>query len=366
MHPTDGLCGVKQTLVSLVRDHAAARPDSPVDAHLVTTLVASQRLMLPPERRHDLIGEVLDDVIGAGPLAPLLRIDGVSDVVVNRHDRVYVDVGNGLERAAVTFADDAAVRDCAARLARLAGRRLDDAHPFVDARLPTGERLHAVLSSVSVSGTLISIRVPRKTAMTWSEVSSASFQTERQADSVIAAVGARESILISGGTGSGKTTLLNALLGECAPMDRIIVVEDTTELAPAHPHVVQMECKPPNAESAGGVALSDLVRHSLRMRPDRLVVGEVRGAEVVDLLMALNTGHTGSMATIHANRPADVPARIEVLAATSGLSRQGLMQAIASAFGLVVHMDRDRAGKRYVREVARVTLNAGELTVYPC
>ena len=366
MSGVDFSAEAKPRLVSLVREQAAVAVGTLVDEAFVASVVAQSRLMMPPPRRQELIRQVLDDVLGAGPLAPLLRMDGVSDVVVNAPDRVYIDAGSGMQRTAVTFDDEDAVRECASRLARLSGRRLDDAHPFVDARLPSGERLHAMLPPISATGTLISIRVPRKQVLTWQQLASASVIESVHADAISEAVADRASILITGGTGSGKTTLLNSLLAECDDHDRIVVVEDTTELVAAHPHVVQLECRPANADGAGRVAMTDLVRQSLRMRPDRIVVGEVRGPEIVDLLMALNTGHTGCMATMHANRPADVPARIEVLAASCGLSRTGLMQAIASAFTLVVHMQRDSHGRRVIRDVARVIMDAGEIRLQSC
>lgn len=357
---------VRQLLVQQVQAHASRNPQASVGADLVAAVINEQRLMMSAEHRRQIIVEVLDEVLGAGPLAALLRMPGVTDVVVNGPDQVFIDSGRGLEPAGIAFADDVAVRECASRMARLAGRRLDDAHPFVDAKLPTGERLHVVLSPISISGTSISIRVPRKQVLSWPELRELSSVSDEHAAVVSAAVDSRESVLVTGGTGAGKTTVLNALLGECAQVDRLVVVEDTTELAIAHPHVVQLECRPANAEGFGAVALSDLVRQALRMRPDRIVIGEVRGAEVVDLLMALNTGHTGSMATLHANSPADVPARIEVLAATWGISRRSLHQAIAAAFHLVVHMRRTPSGQRHVAQVARIGMTGGEVKLTPC
>ncbi|NBU29904.1 MAG: TadA family conjugal transfer-associated ATPase [Actinobacteria bacterium] len=352
--------------VDNVRRVAAQRPDVVVDRHLIAELISEQHLMLGPAAREAFIGDVLDETMGAGPLAPLLRLPGVTDVLVNGPDRIYVDSGPGLQQVDVSFENDQAVRECAQRLARSANRRLDDAHPFVDARLPTGERLHAVLPPVSRAGTLISIRVPARLGLSWEQIIESSAIGSREQQALLEAVRNRDSILITGGTGSGKTTLMSALLEQCGPDDRIVIVEDTSELVPAHPHVLRLECRPANAEGAGAVTMSTLVRQSLRMRPDRIVVGEVRGAEVEDLLRALNTGHTGSMATLHANRPADVPVRIEVLAASCGISADGLHAALAAAFALVVHMQRGADGRRRIGAMARLQLHQRRVQVLEC
>ncbi len=233
------------------------------------------------------------ELVGSGPLEPLLDDPSVTDVLVPAPDRVWVDRGGGLELTAVSFADAAAVRRLAQRLAAVAGRRLDDAHPWVDARLPDGTRLHAVLPPVAVGSTCLSLRVVRPKAFTLDELVAAGTVPPGGDRLLRALLDARLSFLISGGTGSGKTTLLSALLGLAGPGERIVLAEDSAELRPDHPHVVRLESRPPNQEGAGLVTLQDLVRQALRMRPDRLVVGEVRGPEVVALLAALNTGHEG-------------------------------------------------------------------------
>ncbi|MEU9554764.1 TadA family conjugal transfer-associated ATPase [Streptomyces fumanus] len=290
------------------------------------------------------------ELVGSGPLEPLLADPLVTDVLVSAPDRVWVDRGGGLELTTVRFADAGAVRRLAQRLAAVAGRRLDDARPWVDARLPDGTRLHAVLPPVAVGCACLSLRVVRPRAFTVEELTAAGTVPPGGDRVLRALVEARLSFLVSGGTGSGKTTLLSALLGLVGPDERIVLAEDSTELRPDHPHVVRLEARPANQEGAGLVTLEDLVRQALRMRPDRLVVGEVRGPEVVHLLAALNTGHAGC-GTVHANAAADVPARLEALGTAAGLDRAALHSQVAAALSVVLHLVRDRAGRRRIAEV---------------
>jgi pilus assembly protein CpaF len=299
------------------------------------------------------------DVVGAGPLEPLLRLEGVTDVLVNGPRQVWIDRGAGLELTGISFPDDAAVRRLAQRLAATAGRRLDDASPHVDLRLPDGSRFHAVLAPVSRPGTLLSLRVPRHRVFTLAELVQAQAVSREGAALLELVVDRRLAFVVSGGTGSGKTTLLNALLSLVGPEERLVLVEDASELRPDHGHVVALEARPPNIEGAGEVTLRTLVRQALRMRPDRLVVGEVRGAEVVDMLAAMNTGHEGGCATVHANSAADVPSRIEGLALAAGLSREASHSQLGSAVDVVIHLGRDRDRKRRVREIGVVTPTAG-------
>lgn len=301
--------------------------------------------------------------VGAGPLQALIEQPGVTDVLVNGPGQVLVDRGRGLELTPVSLADEAEVRHLATRLATLAGRRLDDASPFVDARLPDGTRLHAVLAPIADPGTCISLRVPARHGMTLPEwVSNGSLPVE-VADLLQRLVACRAAFLISGGTGSGKTTLLATLLSEVPPDQRIVVVEDSRELQPRHPHCVRLEARHTNSEGAGTVSLTDLVRQALRMRPDRLVVGEVRGAELCDLLTALNTGHEGGGGTIHANSATDVPARLEALAALGGMSREATQAQAVAAIDVVVHVRRWPSGRRGVSELGVLGRVRGEVTV---
>ena len=291
-------------------------------------------------------------VVGAGPLEPLLRLPGVTDVLVNGAGEVHVDRGGGLEPAGVRIESEEAVRRLAQRLVAAGGRRLDDASPWADVRLPDGTRCHAVLAPLARPGTAISLRVPRRGGFTLEQLREAGTLTGETLELLRLVIGARLAFLVTGGTGSGKTTLLSAVLGAVTAQERIVVVEDATELRPAHPHVVGLEARPANLEGAGAVALRDLVRQALRMRPDRLVVGEVRDGAVVDLLAAMNTGHEGGCGTLHANSAADLPARVEALALAAGLAREAAHSQLAAALDVVLHMVRDRDGRRRLGEVA--------------
>jgi pilus assembly protein CpaF len=365
--PDPGPPSVDPALVARVRDRLAAdHPDGAQGAGAQVTLTpAAVARVLRSEGRP--VGDatvllVLDalrrDVVGAGPLEDLVRLEGVTDVVVNGPEQVFLDRGAGLERAPVTFPDDAAVRRLAQRLAARAGRRLDDATPYADVRLPDGTRFHAVLSPLARPGTSISLRVPRRRVFTLAELEAAGTVGPDAASLLQRVVEARLAFLVGGGTGAGKTTVLNALLSLVDPTERLVLVEDTAELAPDHPHVVGLEARPANVEGAGAVDLRTLVRQGLRMRPDRLVVGEVRGAEVTDLLAALNTGHRGGCGTVHANTAADVVTRIEGLCLAAGLPSTAAHAQLASAVEVVLHCRRDPDGTRRIGEVA--VLRRGE------
>jgi pilus assembly protein CpaF len=299
----------------------------------------------------DALDELRRNSVGAGVLDPMLRLEGVTDVLVNGPGAVYLDRGRGLERAGVAFGDDDEVRRLAQRLAASVGRRLDDAVPFVDARLSDGTRFHAVLAPVSSPGTCLSLRVPGRALLSLDDLVLRGSVSPAGGGLLRRIVESRLAFLVSGGTGSGKTTLLAAMLGAVDPAERVVVVEDSRELAPRHPHLVTLEARPPNAEGAGAITLTDLVRQSLRMRPDRVVVGEVRGAELCDLLTAMNTGHEGGCGTVHANSAGDVPARLEALGALGGMTRSALHAQLASAFDLGIHVTRGRDGVRRVAQI---------------
>ncbi len=311
------------------------------------------------------------ELSGAGILDPLLAAEGTTDVLVTSPDAVWVDDGNGLRLSDVRFEDEAAVRRLAQRLAVAAGRRLDDAQPWVDGQL-TGigsgrfaVRLHAVLPPVAISGTCLSLRVLRPATQGLAALEAAGAIPPVAAELLRGVIGARLAFLVSGGTGAGKTTLLAAALGAVDPAERIICIEDAPELAPRHPHLVRLVARGANVEGAGEVTLRQLVRQSLRMRPDRIVVGEVRGAEVVDLLAALNTGHDGGAGTLHANNPGEVPARLEALGAVGGLDRAALHSQLAAAVHVVVHIARQGAD-RQVTEIAVLQRDkAGLVQVIP-
>ena len=297
------------------------------------------------------------ELTGAGILEPLLRAEGTTDVLVSAPDQVWVDDGNGLRRSEIRFPDEASVRRLAQRLAASAGRRLDDAQPWVDAQLNyagTGRytvRLHAVLPPVAVAGTCVSLRVLRPATQDLAALAAAGAIGPQAMQLVSDIISARLAFLVSGGTGAGKTTLLAAALGAVADRERIVCVEDAAELAPKHPHLIRLVARGINIEGAGEITLRQPVRQALRMRPDRIVVGEVRGAEVVDLLAALNTGHDGGAGTVHANSPAEVAARLEALAALGGLDRAALHSQLAAAVQVVLHVSRGSRG-RCLSEIA--------------
>lgn len=344
-------------LLDRVRDRLTAGAAAPDSASVAAALRAESGGLLGDADLLVALRTLETELAGAGPLDPLLDDPSVTDVLVTAPDEVWVDRGRGLERGDVRFADDAAVRRLAQRLAIAAGRRLDDAQPWVDGRLPTaphrtfGVRLHAVLVPVAPAGTCISLRVLRPATQNLETLVRAGAIAPEPAQLLDRIVRARLAFLVAGGTGAGKTTLLSALLARVDPSERIICVEDSAELAPSHPHVVRLVARQANVEGVGEVTVRDLVRQSLRMRPDRIVVGEVRGAEVIDLLAALNTGHDGGAGTVHANSPDEVPARLEALAAPGGLARAALHSQLAAAVQVVLHVHREASGRRYLRDI---------------
>ncbi|MGF1427851.1 TadA family conjugal transfer-associated ATPase [Kitasatospora sp. LaBMicrA B282] len=351
-------------LLDAVRLRLAEAGAAPTTAELTAALRAAR----PPLGGDDLletVGALRAELVGAGPLEALLRAPGITDVLVNGPDEVWADRGGGLRpEPGVRFADAAAVRHLAHRLATAAGRRLDDARPWVDARLPDGTRLHAVLPPIATDCTHISLRISRRRPFEIDELVALGTIPPAAAGLLGAIVRARLSLLVSGGTGSGKTALLNALLGLVGPNERVVIAEDSAELRPRHPHVVRLQGRPPNQEGLGELTLRDLVRQALRMRPDRLVVGEVRGGEVLDLLAALNTGHEGGCGTVHANTAADVPVRLEALGSMAGLERTALHSQLRAALDLVIHLVRDQAtGRRRVAELHTLAGDVGGLAV---
>ncbi|MEV0715345.1 TadA family conjugal transfer-associated ATPase [Asanoa sp. NPDC050611] len=331
-------------LAGRVRRRFAAGRDEVSPAAVVAAVRETGGPVLGDRDVLRLAARVHDDLVGAGPLGPLLSDPEVTDVLVNATE-VWADRGNGLRRERVALSSPDAVRRLAQRLVGAAGRRLDDGAPYADAILPDGTRLHAVLPPVGTGGPYLSLRTFRRRPYTLADLVACATVPGPVADLLAAMVAARLAYLVVGGTGSGKTTLLNTLI-ELVPRDeRIVLVEDATELRPAHPHVVSLQCRVSNVEDAGQVEMTDLVRQALRMRPDRLVVGECRGAEIADLLRALNTGHEGGAGTMHANAIADVPARLEALGLLGGLPRVALHAQAAAALQVVLHMRRTTSGR---------------------
>ena len=360
-----GLAGLPVEVVEGVRERLA-RDGAALTPELVARALREQGRPVGDATVLAVHDALRRDVVGAGPLEPLLRLEGVTDVLVNGAEQVWVDRGEGLEQSAVRFPDDEAVRRLAQRLASVGGRRLDDASPYVDLRLPDGTRFHAVLAPVSRPGTVLSLRIPRRRAFTLDQLVEAGSLGVDGAALLAAVVRRRLAFLVSGGTGTGKTTLLNALLSTVPAGERLVLVEDASELRPEHPHVVALEARPANIEGAGAVPLRALVRQALRMRPDRLVVGEVRGAEIVDMLAAMNTGHEGGCGTIHANSAADVPNRVEGLAMAAGMGREAAHSQLSSAVDLVVHLTRDSSGRRRLAELGVLSQGVdGLVTVRP-
>ncbi|WP_400994300.1 TadA family conjugal transfer-associated ATPase [Agromyces sp. GXQ0307] len=305
------------------------------------------------------------DVAALGPLAPFAADDDVTDLFVNGERGLWIDRGGGAEHHAGWSADESEVRALAVHLIARGGRHIDEATPAVDVRLGEGIRVHAVLPPVSASGTLLSVRVPRAAGASLGELARAGMLDPEQERRLRDAVGDRRNVLITGAGGTGKTTLLGALLGEVPVGDRIVLLEDVSELRPAHPHVVSLEARQANLEGAGRIGLDVLLREALRMRPDRLVVGECRGPELRDLLAALNTGHDGGAGTLHANSLADVPARLEALGASTAMSAEAVARQAASAFDLVVHLERID-GRRRVADIGVFRLRGDRLEVEAC
>ncbi len=336
---------VPADLLARVRHRLAVAGERPTGASIAAAIRAERGGLVgePALRRYT--AALRSELVGGGPLEPLLTDPGVTDVLVNGPDGVWVDRGNGLRPVPLRL-DEAVVRALAQRLATACGRRLDDASPYVDARLPDGTRLHAVLPPIAVSGPYLSLRTFRPRGFTLRDLVASTMVPAALAPLLQAIVVARLPYLVTGGTGCGKTTLLNTLLGLVPDDERIVLVEDTAELRPEHPHVVALAARPPNVEGTGAVTMRDLVRQALRMRPDRIVVGECRGPEVVELLAALNTGHDGGAGTLHANSPADVPARLEALGLLGGLARDALHAQVTSALRVVIHLCRGSSGRR--------------------
>lgn len=342
---------VPATLIDAVQRRLVDENLSPDPINLARAVRAATPGVIGDVPMVDIIRQLEEELTGYGPLTALLEDPGTTDVVVNSPGDVRVDRGDGWEAASARFSDEAAVQRLARRLAVTAGARLDDAHPYVDGRLPNGIRLHAMLPPLAVDGACLSLRILRPSRYDMGGLAAAGFFPGVTESVLRAMVAARLAFLVCGGTGSGKTTLLGALLSEARPSERIVTIEDAEELTVSHGHVVRLVARAANVEGTGSVGMADLVRQALRMCPDRIVVGEVRGAEVVDLLAALGTGHEGSAGTVHANSALDVPARIAALAGAGGLSRTAAHARLAGSVHVVIHLRR-AGGRRRVAEIA--------------
>jgi pilus assembly protein CpaF len=325
-------------------------------AQLVIEIAAERRMLLNQKEQEQLARELVDDMVGYGPLEPLLQDPTVSDILINGWSQVYVERKGKIEATDIRFRDDEHVMHLAQRIATLVGRRVDQSSPMLDARLADGSRVNVVIPPLSLKGPAISIRKFSKTFIDFARMVSLNTASPELARALEIAARCRLNILISGGTGSGKTTLLNAMSGLIDHGERIITIEDTAELQLQQPHVVQLESRPANVEGEGQVTPRDLVRNALRMRPDRIIVGEVRGPEAFDMMQAMNTGHNGSMSTVHANSARDALARLEnmVLMANLSLPSHAIRTQITSALDIVVQIERLRDGTRRITEVVEV------------
>jgi pilus assembly protein CpaF len=322
----------------------------------VTEQLALDRTPLTRDERRQLVREITDDILGYGPLEPLLRDDSVTEVMVNGADRIYIERSGKIERAGVTFVDDAHLLRIIDKIVSQVGRRVDEASPMVDARLPDGSRVNAIIPPLSLRGPTLTIRKFSRDPYTMDDLINFGTLTPKAAHFLAACVQGKLNMLISGGTGTGKTTTLNALSAYVPGDERIVTIEDAAELQLQQEHVITLEARPANIEGQGEVKIRELVRNALRMRPDRIIVGEVRGPETLDMLQAMNTGHEGSLTTIHANSPRDALARLETLVLTAGvdLPLRAIREQVASAFDVLVQITRLVDGSRRISHVTEV------------
>ena len=363
---TAGLAGeLRERLAAERRAEAAAgRPGGDL-VQAVSDLVDREAAALSAQRRADLVELIMRETVGLGPLEELMADPQVEEVMVNRHDLVFVERGGRVERSSVGFESERQVRDAIERILAPTGRRVDELSPMADARLADGSRVNVIVPPLAIDGPAISIRRFGASRPGPDELVQSGSLAPEARDVLERAVRARRTILVSGGTGSGKTTLLNALSAWIEPAERVITIEDAAELRLRQPHVVRLESRPASVEGRGEVSIRDLVRNALRMRPDRIVIGEVRGPEALDLLTALNTGHEGALSTLHANSPEDALRRLETLAlmAGVGLPHEAIRQQVVRGIDLVVHVRREADGRRRVTEVTEVVRAAGALAV---
>jgi pilus assembly protein CpaF len=331
----------------------------------VRELVAEEGLLLGSDDREEIAARIVRDSVGLGPLEVLLADPAVEEVMVNGPGAVYIERGGRIEATDVAFADEEELRNAIERILAPLGRRVDELSPMVDARLADGSRVNVVIPPLAIDGPLVSIRRFGARRPGPDELVARGTLTVAQRRSLETAVVGHRSILVSGGTGSGKTTLLNALSSFIDPGERVVTIEDAAELRLQQPHVVRLESRPAGVEGRGEVAIRDLLRNALRMRPDRIVIGEVRGPEALDLLTALNTGHDGALSTVHANSPADALSRLETLAlmAGAGLPHAAVAEQVQRGIDLVVHLERRADGARAVTEIAEVVRAAGTTAV---
>ncbi len=328
----------------------------------ITERLQEQNRLVADADRLRLIEEVRNEMLGLGPLEPLLRDDAISDILVNGCSQVYVERYGKLHLTDIKFQDDDHLLHVIGRIVDAVGRRIDEASPMVDARLPDGSRVNAIIPPLALDGPVLSIRRFGRDRLTIDDLLRNDTLTSQMADFLNAVIHARLNVLVCGGTGSGKTTMLNCLTSFVPVDERIVTIEDSAELSLQQPHVVRLETRPPNLEGRGEITQRDLVRNTLRMRPDRIIVGEVRGAEVIDMLQAMSTGHDGSISTIHANNPRDSLGRLEMMMMFSGfqLPERAMRQQVASALNMLIHLSRMSDGTRKVVRISEITGMEGE------
>ena len=331
-------------------------------SRLAEAVLAQEAMPLSVSERERLVSDVQHELFGLGPLEPLLKDPTISDILVNKHDTIYIERRGKIERTNVTFKDDEHLMRVIERIVSSVGRRIDESSPMVDARLQDGSRVNAIIPPLAIDGPVVSIRRFGSDPLKMSMLIENKALTKDIADMLQMVVHARLNVLISGGTGAGKTTLLNALSAFIPENERIVTIEDSAELQLQQPHTVRLETRPPNIEGRGEVTQRDLVRNALRMRPDRIVIGEVRGGEAIDMLQAMNTGHDGSLTTIHANTPRDALSRLETMIQMTGmrLSDRAMRQQVASAINLVVQVARMSDGSRRLTSISEITGMEGE------
>ena len=329
------------------------------------SLMDEESTLLSSLERQQICEEVLDEVFGLGPLEPLLLDATISDILVNTHKQVYIERNGQLELTSVTFKDDGHLYRIIDKIVSQVGRRVDESSPMVDARLSDGSRVNAIIPPLAVDGPLLSIRRFATDKLMPDDLVAKKSITQGMMDLLKGAVTAKLNLIISGGTGSGKTTMLNALSAYISPTERVVTIEDAAELQLKQPHVVRLETRPPNLEGEGAVRQRELLVNSLRMRPDRIVIGECRGEEALDMLQAMNTGHDGSMTTVHANTPRDVITRLEVMVslASSSLPVTAIRSQIAAAVDVIVQTERMSDGTRRCRSITEVTTMEGDMVM---
>lgn len=345
-------------LVNQDSEHPDQTPEqrSEFIRNAIESVINIRGFQIPRNDRPRVVAELYHDIVGLGPLEPLLQDDSISEIMVNGANSVYAEVRGKIELTAVKFRDDAHVMNIINRIVSTVGRRIDESSPMVDARLPDGSRVNAIIPPVSLSGPTITIRKFAKNPLTVSDLIRFSSVSPQMMGFLEACVKGRLNIIVSGGTGSGKTTLLSVLSGYIPENERIVTIEDAAELQLRQRHVITLESKPANVEGMGAITIRDLVRNALRMRPDRIVVGEVRSGETLDMLQAMNTGHDGSLTTAHANSPRDLMSRLETMVLMSGMEIpvKAIREQIASALDVVVHQARMRDGSRKIVSITEV------------